>query len=87
MKSFKIYYINLDKSTKRRDFMESQFKKLNIPVSRISATFGEELDNEFLKDEKRKHRILAHFPLPNDGEIGICLTQKRNCFNAEKGFV
>ena len=74
MKSFKIYYINLDKSTKRRDFMESQFKKLNIPFSRISATYGKELDNEFLKGEKRKHRILAHFPLPNDGEIGICLT-------------
>ena len=30
MKSFKIYYINLDKSTKRREFMEDQFKKLNI---------------------------------------------------------
>jgi glycosyl transferase family 25 len=74
MKSYKVYYINLNKSTKRRDFMEDQFKKLNIPVSRISATYGKELDNDFLKGEKRKHHILAHFPLPNDGEIGICLT-------------
>ena len=74
MKSFKIYYINLDKSTVRRDFMEDQFKKLNIPALRISATYGKELDNEFLKSKKRKHHILAHFPLPNDGEIGICLT-------------
>jgi len=74
MKSFKIYYINLDKSTKRREFMEDQFKKLNISASRISAIYGKELDNEFLKNEKKKHHILAHFPLPNDGEIGICLT-------------
>jgi glycosyl transferase family 25 len=71
---YKVYYINLDKSTNRRDFMEDQFKKLNIPVTRISATYGKELDNDFLKKEKRKHNILAHFPLPNDGEIGICLT-------------
>jgi glycosyl transferase family 25 len=48
--------------------MEDQFKKLNIPVSRISATYGKELDYDFLKGEKRKHHILAHFPLPNDGE-------------------
>jgi glycosyl transferase family 25 len=74
MKSYKVYYINLDKSTKRRDFMENQFKKLNIPITRISATYGKELDKEFLKKEKRKHNILAHFPFPNDGEIGICLT-------------
>lgn len=74
MKSFKIYYINLDKSIQRRAFMENQFKELNIPFSRISATNGKELDKEFLKSEKKKHCILAHFPLPNDGEIGICLT-------------
>lgn len=74
MMSYKVYYINLDKSTKRRDFMENQFKELNIPITRISATYGKELDKEFLRKEKRKHHILAHFPLPNDGEIGICLT-------------
>tara|TARA_B100000795_G_C22785758_1_gene434527 strand:- start:67 stop:753 length:687 start_codon:yes stop_codon:yes gene_type:complete len=54
--------------------MEDQFKKLAIPISRISATYGKELDNDLLKREKRKHHILAHFPMPNDGEIGICLT-------------
>jgi glycosyl transferase family 25 len=54
--------------------MEDQFKKLKIPVTRISATYGKDLDTDFLKKEKRKHNILAHFPLPNDGEIGICLT-------------
>ena len=74
MRSYKVYYINLDKSTNRRDFMESQFKKLNIPVTRITATYGKDLDAKFLTKEKKKHNILAHFPFPNDGEIGICLT-------------
>jgi glycosyl transferase family 25 len=54
--------------------MESQFKKLNIPVTRIAATYGKELNANFLKKEKSKHKILAHFPFPNDGEIGICFT-------------
>tara|TARA_R110001606_G_scaffold103595_3_gene226545 strand:+ start:88071 stop:88760 length:690 start_codon:yes stop_codon:yes gene_type:complete len=54
--------------------MENQFKELNIPVTRISAIYGKELDKNYLKKEKNKHNILAHFPYPNDGEIGICLT-------------
>ena len=63
MKSFKIYYINLDKSTKRREFMEDQFKKLNISASRISAIYGKELDNEFLKNEKKKTPHFSSFPI------------------------
>lgn len=74
MKTYKIYYINLDKSIERKAFMENQFEKLDIPITRISATYGKELDKEFLKKEKKKHQILAHFPTPNNGEIGICLT-------------
>lgn len=74
MMSYKVYYINLDKSTKRRDFMETQFRELNIPITRISAVYGKNLDTNVLKKEKSKHNILAHFPYPNDGEIGICLT-------------
>ena len=74
MKTFKIYYINLDKSTDRKIFMENQFKKLNIPITRIPAIYGKELNKTKLKKENASHNILAHFPLPNDGEIGICLT-------------
>ena len=74
MSSFKVYYINLDKSTDRRSFMENQFKELNIPITRIPATYGKEINKTKLKKEKATHNILAHFPLPNDGEIGICLT-------------
>jgi glycosyl transferase family 25 len=47
---------------------------LKVPITRISAVYGKELDATILKKEKRKHNILAHFPYPNDGEIGICLT-------------
>ena len=39
MISYKIYYINLDKSTHRREFMENQFKKLQIPITRVSAIY------------------------------------------------
>lgn len=74
MMSYKVYYINLDKSTERRNFMETQFRELNIPITRISAVYGKNLDTNVLKKEKKKHQILAHFPYPNDGEIGICLT-------------
>lgn len=74
MNSYKVYYINLDKSIERRTFMQNQFKKLEIPITRISATYGKDLNSSILKKEKTKHHILAHFPFPNDGEIGICLT-------------
>lgn len=74
MKSYKVYYINLDKSIERRNFMENQFKKLNIPITRIPAIYGKELPKNKLSKQKKKHNILAHFPYPNDGEIGICLT-------------
>lgn len=74
MISYKFYYINLDKSKDRRAFMEKQFSDINIPITRISATYGKNLAPKVLKEEKSKHNILAHYPLPNDGEIGICLT-------------
>ena len=74
MTTYKFYYINLDKSKDRREFIEQQFKNLNIPITRIKAVYGKELPVEVLKKEKRKHQILAHFPYPNNGEIGICLT-------------
>jgi len=74
MSSFKVYYINLDKSVQRRDFMENQFKKLNIPLTRIPAVYGKKLPQDFLKKAKRQHNILTHFPYLNDGEIGLTKT-------------
>lgn len=74
MMSYKVYYINLDKSKVRRNFMENQFKKLNIPITRISAFYGKELPFEFLKKAKKQFNFLAHFPNLNDGEIGLTKT-------------
>ena len=60
---YKFYFINLNKSTERREFMEDQFKKLNIPITRITATYGRDLESDFLKKEKQKHTYLSTFSI------------------------
>lgn len=37
---YPVYYINLDRSTKRNEFMKSQFQKLGINATRFSAVDG-----------------------------------------------
>lgn len=74
MSSYKVYYINLDKSIERRTFMENQFKELKIPITRMPAVYGKELPQDFLIKAKKQHNILTHFPNLNDGEIGLTKT-------------
>ena len=74
MSLFKVYYINLDKSILRREFMELQFKKLNISITRMPAVYGKELHPLFLKKAKSQHNLLTHYPNLNDGEIGLIKT-------------
>jgi len=74
MSSFKVYYINLDKSTDRKSFMENQFKELNIPITRIPAIYGKDLADSFLNKAKNQFNILTHYPNLNDGEIGLTKT-------------
>lgn len=74
MSSYKVYYINLDKSLQRRNFMENQFKELNIPLTRMPAIYGKELPQEFLRKVKNEFNILTHYPNLNDGEIGLTKT-------------
>ncbi|MFD2528101.1 MULTISPECIES: glycosyltransferase family 25 protein [Polaribacter] len=74
MMTYKVYYINLDKSLERRNFMENQFKKLNIPLTRMPAVYGKELPKTYLEKAKKQHNILTHFPYLNDGEIGLTKT-------------
>ena len=59
MMSYKVYYINLDKSKDRKKYMENQFKKLNIPITRIPAVYGKELDRKILKKETTRNAINA----------------------------
>ena len=73
MSSYKVYYINLEKSVERRRFMEDQFQKLNIPLTRMPAIYGKELPIDFLKAAKSQFNILTHYPYLNEGEI--CLTK------------
>jgi GR25 family glycosyltransferase involved in LPS biosynthesis len=40
----KYFWINIDKSTKRREFMEKQFKKLQIENYRVSAVTPDDFD-------------------------------------------
>ena len=54
--------------------MENQFKKLNIPITRMPAVYGKELPQKFLKTAKKQHAFLTHFPYLNDGEIGLTKT-------------
>ena len=54
MKSYKVYYINLDKSLKRKNFMENQFKTLNIPITRFSAVYGKDASENFSQYIKEK---------------------------------
>lgn len=44
MQELQIYYINLDRSTERRAFMERQFERLGLSVERIAAIDGRSLD-------------------------------------------
>lgn len=74
MSTYKFYYINLDKSNVRREFMENQFKNFDVSITRFSAVYGKELPKEFLKKAKKSHNILTHFPNLNDGEIGLTKT-------------
>lgn len=71
MKSYKIYYINLDKSILRKEFMESQFKTFNVPFERFSAIYGKNLPKDFILNAKKQHQIIKHFPFLNEGEIGL----------------
>lgn len=74
MTAYKVYYINLDKSIARKEFMEMQFKNFKIPITRFPAVYGKKLNKNYLKKAKRNHNILTHFLYLNDGEIGLTKT-------------
>lgn len=74
MKSFKVYYINLDRSKDRRDFMEKQFSSLSIPITRISAINGAELSDLILRKARSEKNLFAHFSKLQAGEIGCFLS-------------
>ena len=70
MPNYKIYYINMDRSKDRREFMENQFKNLNISFERISAIDGKKLDLNSKLKANSEQNMFAHFGKMNYGEIG-----------------
>jgi len=73
----KHYWINLDKSTDRREFMEDQFKKKELDNIRIKAVTPDDLydviddfDKLLAKKDYAKHDLaclLSHFKALNEG--------------------
>jgi glycosyl transferase family 25 len=74
--SVKFYFINLDCSPERRQFMENQFSEFSINVIRIPAVDGNQLKEEFIRRVTDSQSLLAHFMLPKLGEIGAFLSHK-----------
>ncbi|MDD5406936.1 MAG: glycosyltransferase family 25 protein [Sulfurovaceae bacterium] len=75
MHDIKIYFINLDRSTERRKFMEEQLDKFGISYIRIPAVDGQMLDALITKPiYARLQEKNEHYTLPKAGEIGIYLT-------------
>lgn len=62
------YLINLDRSTDRLAYMDSQFKRLGIPYERVSAVDGRSLDGK---------KLTAAFQTMSSGEAGCFYSHRR----------
>lgn len=74
--NIKVYYINLDRSPERKEFMDEQFKMFGIVASRIVAIDGIKLEPEYVDNVTNKQNFMAHFMAPKVGEIGAFLSHK-----------
>ena len=72
---FRTVYINLDKDTARRESMEHQLTRLDIPCERFSAIDGRIVDITHEYDEVGSAQNNAKPLTP--GEIGCALSHKR----------
>ena len=65
--SLQVYLVNLDKSTDRLENIKPLIEKLDYPYERISAVYGKELSQDYIKSvtNPEKYKILMH------NEIGV----------------
>ncbi len=78
---FKVFVINLDKSTDRMTFMRQQFTQLNIEYERVPAVYGKELsDSEINRVFDQKTNLAKYDKVLNVGELG-CYLSHVNCWN------
>ena len=72
-----IYYINLDRSEDRRDFMEDQFKRYHIKATRVKGIDGKNLNNHGdvidISDNKRI-QFKNNYTNNSLGELGCTLS-------------
>ena len=83
----KIYYINLEHRTDRREHVEKEIKKINFngPVERVNGAFGKNLDlslvpsnlftNDAIKSTTNKADI-SNTSTMTKGGMGVALSQK-----------
>ncbi|MDO6775165.1 glycosyltransferase family 25 protein [Shewanella sp. 3_MG-2023] len=72
---FKVFVINLDKSTERMAFMQQQLEQLNIEFERVPAVYGKDLTSEIVSNVyDRKLNLLKYNKELSLGEIGCYLS-------------
>lgn len=77
-----IYYINLERSPKRRKFMENQFEKYNLPYTRINAVDGKELLSLYIGDIDTNLRYENNYSNVNKPLLGCTLSHLKTILTA-----
>lgn len=75
---FKTYYINLDRSPEREDYMVGQLQDYGIKAQRIKAVDGALLNKEYTDKIIRDQSLKNHFMSPKLGEIGAFESHKES---------
>jgi len=80
-----VYYINLEKSTERNEFIQTQMKKYGIQGNRIGGIYGKDLvfekDTIQLTDDKNIEFINT-FTSASPGELGCTLSHIKAIYTA-----
>ena len=70
-----IYVINLERATRRLDYISEQLLKYNIKFKRIDAIEGVKLESKSLKNYQNQSKYTAqHYSMLSPGEIGCSLS-------------
>lgn len=77
MNRYKIYYINLDRSKERNDFIQKQLKSLNQEWIRIPAVNGSDLDEKIVEQAGRNQSLVMSLVKPNAGQVGCFLSHRK----------
>lgn len=80
MPSYKIYYINLDKSIQRKEFIQKQFENTNESITRISAVNGKDISEEIIKEAGKNQSLVMSMYKPSAGQLG-CFLSHRNAWD------